>query len=135
MELSHELAVSISEAATVRDAFGVALRRICDHAGWAAGMAWMPNTEGSDLELKAEWYEPSPPVTEFVLSSHRMTFAPDEGLPGAVWAAGSPTWMSDLSEAKAFLRGLEAEKAGLRAAAGVPVLAGSECVAVLEFFL
>ena len=53
MELSHELAVSIIEAATVRDAFGLALRRICDHAGWAAGMAWMPNIEGSDLELKA----------------------------------------------------------------------------------
>jgi PAS domain S-box-containing protein len=135
MELSHELAVSISEAATVRDAFGVALRRICDQAGWAAGMAWMPNSEGSGLELKAEWFEPSPPVSEFVHSSRRMTFAPDEGLPGAVWATGNSTWMSDLSEAKAFLRGLEAEKAGLRAAAGVPVLAGTECVAVLEFFL
>jgi PAS domain S-box-containing protein len=135
MELSHDLAVSISEAATVRDAFGAALRQICGHAGWAVGVAWAPNAEGDALEWQAAWSEPSSSLAEFISSSRGMVFAPGAGLPGLVWAGRRPAWMSDLRQAETFLRMASAEQAGLSAALGVPVLAGTDCVAVLEFFL
>jgi PAS domain S-box-containing protein len=135
MELSHDLAVSISEAATVHGAFAASLRQICGHAGWAVGMAWTPNARGDALEWQAGWSEPSPGLSGFVSSGRRMTFAPNEGLPGRVWASGAPAWTSDLREAEAFLGTPSAEQAGLKAALGIPVLAGIDCVAVLEFFL
>jgi PAS domain S-box-containing protein len=133
--LVRELALSIGEADTVEDAIELTLCAICDRTGWELGQAWVPGAAGSYLECSAAWFATSQRVNPFRTRSESMTFESGAGLPGVVWSTKKPIWMADVRSDRDFLRAPLAREAGLGAGLGVPVLAGEDVVAVLEFFV
>jgi PAS domain S-box-containing protein len=133
--LVRELALSIGEAETVEGTIELTLRAICKRTGWELGQAWAPDLGGSYLECSPAWFTSSSRVEPFRKRSESMTFGPGAGLPGMTWSTAAPVWMADVRSARAFRRSALAREVGLGAGLGVPVLAGEEVVAVLEFFV
>jgi light-regulated signal transduction histidine kinase (bacteriophytochrome) len=57
------------------------------------------------------------------------------GLIGRVWDCKQPVWLQDVTQVTTYQRATLAAEVGLRAAVGMPVLAGDELVAVMAFFM
>ncbi|MBI2391654.1 MAG: PAS domain S-box protein [Deltaproteobacteria bacterium] len=133
-QLLHEIAVAIGEAADLPSALGLVLRKVCDTTGWVIGQAWMP-AGAAELSCLATWYARDAGGEEFHAESLAMRFTRGRGLPGTVWASAQPVWIRDAAAEPGFLRRSRAIDANLHAALAVPVLAGPEVVAVLEFLM
>jgi PAS domain S-box-containing protein len=131
--LLREMTAAIAGATTVRDAIELVLREICALTGWALGQAWTRNG-GSYLECSPAWCAASEDLRPFRERSASMTFEPGVGLPGRVLSTGRPIWVKDL-RSHDLPRGPFALEVGIVAGIGVPVLAGREVVAVLEFLM
>jgi PAS domain S-box-containing protein len=131
--LLREMTAAIAGAHTVRDAIELVLREICALTGWALGQAWT-RTGGSHLECSPAWCAVSTDLLPFRERSASMTFEPGVGLPGRAWSTGRPVWVKDL-RAKDLPRGPFALEVGIVSGIAVPVLAGREVVAVLEFLM
>jgi diguanylate cyclase (GGDEF)-like protein/PAS domain S-box-containing protein len=112
----------------------VVLRKVCESTGWLLGQAWMPGEPGC-LECVPAWHGEAKDLKRFRQKSLDMTFAPGAGLPGRVWASKKPVWVRDVTRDDNFLRADVAMEAGLKAGLGIPVIAGNEVIAVLEFFV
>lgn len=80
------------------------------------------------------WNRVDCPVTEFRKASLGMTLARGEGLPGRVWASGSPAWIADLAQDGNFRRASAALASGLHAGFAFPIVVGSKVSGVLEFY-
>jgi PAS domain S-box-containing protein len=133
--LARELALSIGEADTVDDAIEIALRAICERTGWELGQAWVPSPTATHLECSSSWFTTSEEIERFRNRSESMTFEAGVGLPGCAWSTKQPVWVPDVRSAPNFPRAPWAQEIGLGAGLSVPVLAGDDVVAVLEFFV
>jgi PAS domain S-box-containing protein len=135
LRLTHELALAISGAASLDDALAIAVRRVAEQTRWAFGQAWVPDPSGSYLECARIEHCGSKTFRPFRTASERTTFALGAGLPGSVWATKRARWISDAAEEPGFTRAKAARAVGLEAGLAVPVMAGDEVVAILEFFV
>lgn len=90
---------------------------------------WVPNTKRTHLEINNGLYGD---FEAFKKASANKQFTLDQGLPGAVWAAGHPIVLKDLKKSN-FERLKEADRAGLTCAIGVPVMSGEFLMAVIVF--
>jgi PAS domain S-box-containing protein len=131
--LLREMTAAIAGAKTVEDAIELVLREICALTGWPLGQAWMRN-DTSYLECSRAWCAASHDFKSFRERSASMTFEPGVGLPGRAWSTGRPIWVKDL-RSDDLPRGPFALEVGIVAGIAVPVLAGREVVAVLEFLM
>ncbi len=134
VRLLQTMTVAVSEAPDLLAALEVVLRKVCESTGWLVGQAWMLGETGR-LECVPAWHSDTRGLESFRKASLEMTFAPGSGLPGQVWAAKKPVWMPDVTQEGNFPRAMAARPAGLKAGLGIPVMAGSEVIAVLEFFV
>lgn len=134
VRLLQTLTLAVSEAKDFHAALEVVLRKVCESTGWLLGQAWMPGESGR-LECVPVWHAEAEGLQDFRRTSLDMTFAPGSGLPGQVWQSKKPVWLMDMTQDKNFPRSDAAMKAGLRAGLGIPVMAGDEVIAVLEFFV
>lgn len=126
------------------------LHHIGELTDWDYGEAWIPSPEGPILELHPACYitsrrSPSEvrAIEQFRICTGGLTFPPNVGLPGRVWASRQSEWLADAASQseRIFLRHHIAKAFGIKAGFGVPVLApnadidSSESVlAVLAFF-
>ena len=126
---------AVSEAADFHSALGVALRRICEATSWAFGEAWVPNPDGTALELSPAWYG----IGESVERFRKMTTASrprsGAGLIVRAWQSKHPEWIPDVSVTPLFNRAEAARQAGLKAGMAVPTIADEQVQAVLVFFM
>lgn len=140
VRLLQAITQAISESPDLHSALEVALQQVCEFTGWSFGEAWIP--QGQTLICSPSWYTSSPKLAEFRSDSQNATFAFGVGLPGRVWASQQPEWIEDVSSQgdNIFLRALSAQKVGIKAGFGVPIIAQSsqdrepEVLAVLVFF-
>ncbi len=132
--LGPELSLSIARAQSAELAVADVLRRVCEHTGWALGQAWVRTADGSALECSAAWHAGVPGLESFRRVTEALSFLPGIGLPGQAWELARPVWIADVQSDRRFERGPFAAQAGLAAATAIPVPAGDEIVAVLEFF-
>jgi PAS domain S-box-containing protein len=135
LRLTHELALAISGAGTLEDALALAVRRVGEQTGWSFGQAWLPDPTGSYLECARILHCGSKRFGTFRRASEETTFALGAGLPGSVWATRRARWIPDVTEEPGFARAAAAREVGLRAGLAVPVMAGDEAVAILEFLV
>ncbi|MCW3480689.1 EAL domain-containing protein [Neisseriaceae bacterium JH1-16] len=135
--LLEAIAGAANLISSVEEALQFAIAQICGFTGWPLGQAYLTDGDGASQRLLPVAAEPGAlpgPLAEFRLATGQMSFAPGIGLPGRVLASGAPVWISDVTEDANFPRAAQAREAGLRGAFAFPVVAGSEVVAVLEFF-
>jgi two-component system sensor kinase FixL len=127
---------AIGETHDFPSSVGLALQMICDASGWDYAEAWTPRAEGAALECSPACYQRSKGLETFRSLSKGFIFAPNIGLPGRVWASKRPEWVEDMSidPLEKCPRAEIALQAGLKAAFGVPILAGEQVLAVLVFF-
>ncbi|NJL88565.1 MAG: EAL domain-containing protein [Coleofasciculaceae cyanobacterium SM2_1_6] len=143
ISLLQDLTQVIGEAVDFSGAMTATLQRVCQATHWQYGEAWVPGGDGTFLQASPAWYvhikDPAQQALEqkFLLARReiqKFTFQKGEGLVGQVWS-GRSIWMDNASTSADFKRREIAQVLGLKAAVGVPVLAGEEVVAVLVFFM
>ena len=100
----------------------------------AVGQVWLPAAE-EGCRCADAWHAASGAFEAFRRLSEAFTFAPGDGLPGRALDSREPVVLDDLTAGGEFSRGPFAREAGLRVGVAIPVLAGEDVVAVLEFFL
>jgi diguanylate cyclase (GGDEF)-like protein/PAS domain S-box-containing protein len=135
VRLLQTIILAISESKDLHSALEVVLRKVCEVTGWLLGQAWIPRSETTVLECSPAWYSSAKGLEKFRALSEGFTFPPGRGLPGRVWSSKHPTWIRDVTEDGNFPRAPVAREVGLKAAMGIPVLAGDKVIAVIEFFV
>jgi len=135
IRLLQDITMAVGEARDFPSALQVVLRKVCQTTGWVYGGAWVPSPTESYLEFAAAYLGEHQQLARFCAASREFTFAPGSGLPGRVWQSRKPAWVRDVTQDTNFPRAEAAQQVGLRAGAGIPVLAGEDVVAVLEFFV
>jgi signal transduction histidine kinase len=133
--LLRTVTLEVGGAPDLHSALLVVLRRVCEASGWAFGQAWVPRPAGDVLECGPAWFGAHPELAPFRAVSERHTFSRGVGLPGRVWSASRPAWVRDVADDANMPRGDEARALGIVAGMAIPVPAGSDVVAVLEFFV
>ncbi|MBL1210494.1 EAL domain-containing protein [Geminocystis sp. GBBB08] len=145
-EQEKSLLLNISQAITSAVDFDTALlytiQKVCQLTDWDFGEAWLPDTQEQFFSFSTAWFSPQKNYREgddlslqdFKQESYNYNFEITIGLPGKIWSKKKTIWLNDVSEVKWFLRRELASKCGLKAAFGVPIMAGEEVVAVLIFF-
>ena len=125
--LLQTLTPIIAQAPDFDTAIALTLPQVCQTIGWNFAEAWIP-TAGS-LELHPAWYS-TQELQPF--RSLDVTLAPNQGVPGRVWASGQSEWTANA--AQLLVRGNAAQAVGLKTAFGVPIRANGEVSAVFVFF-
>ena len=133
VRLLQTMTMAVSEAEDQHKALQVVLRKVCESTGWKLGQAWMVG-ESDRLECVPSWHCNIKGMDRFRQASLVITYSRGKGLPGQVWASKKPAWITDVTTDGNFLRAEAAVEAGLKVGMGIPVLAGEEVIAVLEFF-
>jgi PAS domain S-box-containing protein len=135
LALAHELALGIADAESGEQALGMVLKAVCERTGWAIGQAWVRSADGRTLVCSPAWHATAPGLESFRRVSEALSFLPGIGLAGKAWQLGEPVWIRDVRSDPGFERGLFARAVGLAGGVAVPVTAGDEVVAVVEFFV
>ena len=133
-QVVYETACALAESATLVDAAPRMLQAICGALGWDYGSFWTVDRAAAQLRWAATWHAPSLPFDEFAAVSRGTAFATGVGLPGRVWSSLEPAWIPDVVRDPNFPRAPAAERAGLHAAFGFPVVGRTETIGVMEFF-
>ncbi|MGB3638089.1 MAG: PAS domain S-box protein, partial [Rivularia sp. (in: cyanobacteria)] len=124
---------AINQAINIDSAFGLILRLICSHINWDFGEAWIPSSDGRVLEYCQGWYGDRNSNIRFCDYSQTITFSKGVGLPGIVWESKQTYWIEDISQLSQtkFIRRDRSVLAGFKSCFAVPILNGSEVLAVL----
>ena len=134
LRVQHRVAQILAEAATIEEATPIILRAMGECLGWDVGALWRVDREAEALRCVELWHKASIEVPEFERVSREVTFVPGLGLPGRVWSSLEPEYIPDVVPDKNFPRASIAEREGLHAAFGFPILLGGEVLGVIEFF-
>src|SRR6266446_4327140 len=134
LRVQHTVAQILAEAATIEEATTRILRAMGECLGWDVGALWRVDREAQALRCVELWHKASIEVPEFERASREFTFVSGLGLPGRVWSSLEPEYIPDVVSDENFPRGSIAEREGLHAAFGFPILLGGEVLGVIEFF-
>src|SRR5258705_5074431 len=132
LRVQHTVAQILAEAATIEEASPRILRAMGECLEWDVGALWRVDGEAEALRCVELWHKASIEVLERV--SREFIFVPGLGLPGRVWSSLEPEYIPDVVPDENFPRGSIAEREGLHAAFGFPILLGGEVLGVIEFF-
>jgi PAS domain S-box-containing protein len=134
LRVQHTVAQVLAEAATIEEVTPKILRAMGECLGWDVGALWRVDREAEALRCVELWHKASIEIPEFERADWQFTFNPGVGLPGRVWSSLKPAYIPDVVPDKNLPRGPIAEREGLHAAIGFPILLGSEVLGVIEFF-
>lgn len=132
--VQHAVTRSLVESSSLGEATRRVLQAVCDITGWDTGAVWRVDREANVLRCLEVWSGPDAGAEEFLAVTRRLSFAPEEGLPGRVWASRQPIAVPDLTREPHFPRAQAAARARLNAAFACPVPFGQEVTGVIEFF-
>lgn len=135
--LLAEITRAVSESEDYNRALKTALKKVGETTGWSYGEVWLPRPDETVLDCGPAWFEEDKALRQFYESSRRFTFAKGIGLPGRVWESMKPEWLRDVSTepVEKFNRSQFAQKAGLKAGFGVPIISGGAVLAVIVFYM
>jgi PAS domain-containing protein len=134
LRAQHTVAQILAEATTIEEATPRILRAMGECLEWDVGALWRVDGEAEALRCVELWHKASIGVPEFERVSREFTFVRGLGLPGRVWSSLEPEYIPDVVSDENFPRGSIAEREGLHAAFGFPILLGGEILGVIEFF-
>lgn len=129
----HQVSRLLAESAQFDDAAAQILQTICECLAWDVGVFWIVDRESDVLRCAEVWHAPTLAVCAFEDLSRQTRFASGVGLPGRIWASGSPAWVPDMTQEADLPRSATAAADGLHAAVAFPVHNGVEYLGVMEF--
>ncbi len=135
--LLSRIASFANECTDPADALRFAAEQVRDHLGWAVGHALVVNGEGSNqyLEGTDAWSLRDPQLYfPFIDASRNLIAWPGDVLPGCLFADARSRFVADLPAQPGFTRAAAARRCRLQGAIAVPVMAGRDLAAALEFF-
>jgi diguanylate cyclase (GGDEF)-like protein/PAS domain S-box-containing protein len=132
--LLQSTTLAIGQAQDMGTALRIVLQNICESTGWRFGQAWVQGAASDTLECRVCWHDGAPELEAFHRSRRELVFSERTGLAVSAFRSEQPRWLPDISTAD-FRRREAALAAGLKAWAGIPVLADGKPVALLEFFM
>ncbi|HSL19987.1 MAG TPA: response regulator [Vicinamibacterales bacterium] len=130
----YETVCALAESDTLAHAAPRVLRVVCEELRWDFGAVWERDAARPALRCVAIWPEPPPVPDEFAALTRSMVFTRGIGLPGRVWSDPRPTWIPDVPHDENFPRAPAAERVGLHAGLGLPILRKGEVLGVIEVF-
>ena len=125
---------ALAGAPSLRDAAPRILEGICHALDWDFGAIWTLDDPKNILRCQNVWMRNREGFAAFAALCLELELKRGQGLPGRVWEAGSPVWMSDVSVDDNFPRGAAAGEAGLHGAFAFPIFVRREFFGVIEFF-
>ena len=136
VQLHKDIAIAANETRALKDTLRICLQRICAHAGWPVGHAYLPADQTSNLLEPAKVWSLEDPerFDTFLKISEATPFGPGVGLPGRVFASGKPAWIIDVTKDANFPRAKLAKDIGVKAGFAFPLLSGERVLGVMEFF-
>jgi len=134
LKLLHAVAESASENLEPGEVVRRGMEDICRYAGWPVGHAYLPADDSQDRLIPSDiWYvEDDKAFAPFV----NATIDTERGsaLHGRVLDSSKSTWVNDLTRELDASRSKSAAVVGIKGGCAVPILAGGEVTAVMEFF-
>lgn len=124
----------LSESNTLEEGTPRILQLVGETLGWTIGALWHVEDAAEVVRCVEIWHAPSFEAVAFVQLTREMTFKRGVGLPGRVWAEAQPAWVEDVVVDANFPRAQAADKEGLHAAVGFPILIRGHVLGVIEFF-
>ena len=103
----YETARVLADSATYAEAVPRILGAVGDALGWEYGALWDVDPRAGVLRCAATWSAAPAAFESFAATSLDRTFKPGEGLPGRVWASGTPAWIPDVLCDPNFPRGAD----------------------------
>ncbi len=134
LRVQHTVGLLLAEAATIEEVTPRILRAIGECLGWDVGALWRVDRGIEALRRVESWHRASIEVPEFERAGSEFTFVAGLGLPGRVWSSLKPAYIPDVVPDENLPRRAIAEREGLHAAFGFPILLGGEVLGVIEFF-
>ena len=133
VKLHQAAATAANESQTIEEALQRVVGEVCSLTRWPLGHAYVLDESGTAVVSCGVWHlEDGDRFADFVEASER--FPAGIGLPGHVLASGRPLWIMDVTGDPNFSRAEVARQLGISTAFAFPVLAGTETLAVMEFF-
>ena len=130
--LQYEISKILSESPDFVTSARDILRAVSQTLNWQVGVLW--KAVGDGLRCVEVWKDPATDVQTFAETCRNIEFEKGVGLPGRIWATGEPVWSADVLTLSDFQRADAAERDGIRAAFGFPILNGREVLGTVEFF-
>jgi PAS domain S-box-containing protein len=135
LPIEQAVARAVSSAGRARDAYDLALEAIADGLDWPFGAAWEPDAADPELlRCVAVWAADDEGARAFAETTRAHPMHTGEGLPGRVWQAEEPLWVTDAATDERLPRRAAAAAARLHAAVGFPVRSERGIVGVVEVF-
>ncbi len=123
-----------NKADGLTEALSFALSEICAEMGWDFGNAYLVRSMQEAIACDC-WHVANPEhLMPFVEASRHGTFRRGHGLPGRVISEPHAHWVDDVRAEGNFSRREEAIACRVVAGCAFPIMAGSEVVAVYEFY-
>ncbi|MBI4661743.1 MAG: PAS domain S-box protein [Verrucomicrobia bacterium] len=135
VRLLLNLTRAVNEAQDFDTALQVSLRKICEATGWILGQAWTPSAEQSHLQCSPSWHCASAGLEKLRAISLQSRWKTGEGLAGRVWVCKQPLWVTDAMREPSLPSAYRNSEPPIRGVLAIPVVAGDQVVAVLEFCL
>jgi PAS domain S-box-containing protein len=133
--LLHDLTMAVGTSVDFSSALRVVIEKICQATGWRYGQVWVPDARGSFVVCGPEWYCRVEGLEAFRKVNQGLQFVLGCGSIGRAWASRKRVWSQEIGSDGDGQRQQTARAAGLEYGMAVPILAGAETVAVLEFFV
>jgi PAS domain S-box-containing protein len=124
----------LSESASLAEAAGPLLETLCTAHGWDLGTIWVRDDNVGAVRCVSLWRAPGVHAPELEALAGDVFFPVGAGLVGRVSTTGEPLWVEDLATGASFPRLALACKRGQVSLAAIPVLAGRECLGIIELY-
>ena len=131
----HAVTRILAESHSLAEAAPRILASVGECLGCAFAAFWRAEPGAAEIRCAETWLSPAVSAQEFDTLCRSMSFERGIGLPGRVWKAGAPSWISDLTKDQNFPRLRGAVSAGLRSGFAFPLMVKDRFLGVVEFFL
>jgi PAS domain S-box-containing protein len=129
----HAVTLILAESTGLPEAGPRVLQAVCEHLRWDVGVLWSTDRGAEVLRCAETWHAPDVPAVTFLAACRHATFAVGVGLPGRVWAASRPAWITDVADDANFPQAPAAAGDGLHGAFAFPITIEGKTIGVVEF--
>ena len=135
LETQRAASEALAMSETMSEASPRLLEAICASLGWAMGILWLIEPGAERLRAVDVWLDGAAGERERAFARHELektTFEIGERLPGRVWEAGEPAWISEVPTDSPHPKVRPVLDAGLQSVLVFPIKRGDEVLGVIE---